>query len=121
IFIFPTTTPVQFDPPALKASLRRLCELQPDNVYITHYGRIGDVQRNAQTLFELIDAMGERTLACTDAPDRHAALVAALDELYIPRAVAHTGLPTDAVRDILGMDIELNAQGLGVWLDRRRR
>lgn len=121
IFLFPTTTPVQFDPPALKTSLQRLIDLRPDNVYLTHYGRIGEAQRNAQTLHELIDAMVQCALALADAPDRHAALVAALDDLYVPRAAAHSGLPQETVRGILGLDIELNAQGLGVWLDRQRR
>lgn len=121
IFLFPTTTPVQFDPAALKTSIDRLLDLQPDSLYLTHYGRIGDAQRNARTLHELIDAMVERALALVDVPDRHAALVAALDDLYVPRAAAHSGLSPQAVRGILGLDIELNAQGLGVWLDRRRR
>ncbi len=47
--------------------------------------------------------------------------MAALDELYVPRAVAHSGLTPDTVREVIGLDIELNAQGLGVWLDRQRR
>lgn len=120
IFLFPTTSPVQFDPEPLKASVQRLADLSPENLFLTHYGRIGDAQKHAAVLIELIDAMVERALALADAPDRHAALVAALDELYVPRAVAHSGLTPDAVRDTIGMDIELNAQGLGVWLDRRR-
>lgn len=121
LFIFPTTTPVQFDPPALKDSIRRLIALQPDGICLTHYGRIGDVERHATTLIEQIDAMVERALACADAPDRHAALVAALDDLYIPRAAAHSGQSSEQVRELLHMDIELNAQGLGVWLDRQQR
>lgn len=120
IFLFPTTSPVQFDPEPLKTSVQRLADLHPENLLLTHFGRIGDAQKHAAVLIELIDAMVERALALADAPDRHAALVAALDELYVPRAVAHSGLTPDAVRDTIGMDIELNAQGLGVWLDRRR-
>ena len=121
IFIFPTTTPVQFDPPALKASIRRLVSWQPEAIHITHFGRITTPQRHAETLIEWIDAMVECALACTDTPQRHAALVAALDDLFVPRAVAHTGMSPDAVRKIIDMDIELNAQGLGVCLDRRQR
>lgn len=121
IFLFPTTSPVQFDPEPLKASVQRLANLHPENLYLTHYGRIGDAQKHAAVLIELIDAMVERALALIDAPDRHAALVAALDELYVPRAVAHSSLSPYTVREVIGLDIELNAQGLGVWLDRQRR
>ena len=118
IFIFPTTTPVQFDPQALKASIKRLISYQPEAIHITHYGRIVTPQRHAEVLIELIDAMVDCALACVDAPQRHAALVAALDDLYVPRAVTHTGMSAQAVRHIIGMDIELNAQGLDVWLQR---
>lgn len=121
IFLFPTTTPVQFDPEALKTSIARLVALEPERAFLTHFGAIDHIPQNARSLIEQIDAMSRGALALIDAPDRHAALVAMLDALYVPRAVAHSGLAESAVRDLLGMDIELNAQGLGVWLDRRRR
>ncbi len=121
IFIFPTTTPVQFDPAALKASLRQLVELGPESVHITHFGRIGEPARHAETLIAWIDAMVDGALPLAEAPERHAALVAMLDTLYVPAAAAHSGLAVNVVRDLIGMDIELNALGLGVWLDRQQR
>jgi glyoxylase-like metal-dependent hydrolase (beta-lactamase superfamily II) len=120
IFLFPTTTPVQFDPEALKTSIARLVALEPERAFLTHFGAIDHIPQNARSLIEQVDAMSRGALALIDAPDRHAALVAMLDALYVPRAVAHSGLAEDTVRDILGMDIELNAQGLGVWLNRQR-
>ena len=53
------------------------------------------------------------------APDRHARLVAGLEALYVERARRH-GVKDAAqvIPALLGMDIELNAQGLAVWLDR---
>lgn len=120
-FVFPTTTPVQFDPEALKASLQRLLALEPEFIQVAHFGRIGDPGVHARTLGRLIDAMVEGTLANATARDRHGALTSMLDALYTPAAVAHGGLSEAAVRDLIGMDIELNAQGLGVWLDRRQR
>ena len=121
IFIFPTTTPVQFDPEALMASIARLVALEPERAFITHFGAIEQIPHNARSLIEQIDAMAQGALVLIDAPDRHAALIAMLDALYVPRAVAHSGLAESAVRDLLAMDIELNAQGLGVWLDRQAR
>lgn len=121
LFILPTTTPVQFDPEALKSSIRRLLSYQPTAVYITHYGRITEPARHADTLIELIDAMVELARRCDESADRHIALTQALAELYVPRATAISGLPAKDVGELLHMDIELNAQGLGVWLDRQRR
>src|SRR5690606_6962335 len=43
--VFPSTTPVQFDPPALHASIDRLLARRPDAVYVTHFGQVRDVQR----------------------------------------------------------------------------
>lgn len=123
-FILPTTTPVQFEPEALKQSIRRMLALQPERMYLTHYGAVEGVPALAAALIEQIDAMVAIARDATEAGPaaRHAVLVEALAALYCQRAAAH-GVPCTAqqVRDLLHMDIELNAQGLGVWLDREAR
>lgn len=120
-FIIPTTSPVQFEPEALHASIRRLMAQAPDAMYLTHYGRVRDAERLAADLHVQIDAMTAIARACDGRADRHRALVAALGELYLERARAHGCRLDDAgVLRVLGMDIELNAQGLECWLDRGR-
>jgi glyoxylase-like metal-dependent hydrolase (beta-lactamase superfamily II) len=118
-FILPTTTPVQFDPDALHASIDRLIALKPDAMYVTHFGRIEGVRQLAAQLHESIDAMVAVARQAHGKPDRHAELTQGLTELYAERTAAH-GWHGDreALIHWLGMDIELNAQGLGVWLDR---
>lgn len=125
-FILPTTSPVQFDPEALHASINRLLALQPEAMYLTHYGRVGDVAQLAADLHVQIDAMVSIAHAAQhahpDAVPRHEALKQALTELYATRARNHGWAGERAqLLDILGMDIELNAQGLGVWLDNMQR
>ncbi len=121
-FILPTTTPVQFEPDALKASIRRMLSFDPRGMYLTHYGRVEDVVPLAAALFEQIDAMVVIAREHGQAAGRHPRITAALAELYQTRAVAH-GCPRspDEVAEILAMDIELNAQGLEVWIDREAR
>ncbi|GGA01662.1 MBL fold metallo-hydrolase [Dyella caseinilytica] len=122
-FILPTTTPVQFDPEALHASIDRLLALKPEAMYLTHYGRVENVEHLAARLHEMIDAMvNVATHANDDAQDRHLQLTTALADLYATRLAEH-GWHGDraALMHWLGTDIELNAQGLGVWLDRERR
>jgi glyoxylase-like metal-dependent hydrolase (beta-lactamase superfamily II) len=121
-FILPTTTPVQFDPEALHASIRRLLALKPQAMYLTHYGRVEQVEQLAANLHEMIDAMVEVAQGVDGLPDRHARLKEGLTELYATRSAEH-GWPgnREALLHWLGMDIELNAQGLGIWLDRERR
>ena len=120
-FILPTTTPVQFEPEALKASIARMVERAPEAMYLTHYGPVSDVPRLAQALYEQIDAMVAIADSCDGRADRHRCLTAGLTALYLERAHAlQVPLADEDVERILAMDIELNAQGLGVWLDRGR-
>jgi glyoxylase-like metal-dependent hydrolase (beta-lactamase superfamily II) len=124
-FILPTTSPVQFDPVALHASIDRLIALKPAAMYLTHYGRVEDIKRLAADLHVQIDAMVAmaRTVQAESGSkdERHAALKEALARLYAGRAAAHGYAGDfDALSRIIGMDVELNAQGLGVWLDSAR-
>lgn len=124
-FVVPTTSPVQFDPVALKASIARLLGFEPQAMYLTHYGRVTDVQRLATDLVEQIDAMVQVARDCgtgLSGDSRHRCIVEALQAMCLARARAHQCALDDAgVLEVLGMDIELNAQGLGVWLDRDAR
>jgi len=121
-FIVPTTTPVQFDPEALHASIDRLCALSPQALYPTHFGRIDEVARLARDMHEQIDALVAIALACDGRDDRHEALKQSLEELFARRASRHGWNGSrQRLLELLGADIELNAQGLEVWLDRRKR
>ncbi|GAB2792283.1 MBL fold metallo-hydrolase [Dyella kyungheensis] len=124
-FILPTTSPVQFDPDALHASIRRLVALKPAAMYLTHYDRVEQVARLADDLHEQIDAMVSLAQSAQDnsanAEQRHEAMKVALADLYLSRAHAHGWNGNRAaLLEILGMDVELNAQGLGIWLDSRQ-
>ena len=120
-FVVPTTSPVQFDPDEMRASVRRMMGAHPVAVYLTHYGRVEQVQRLGADLLEQVDAMVAlaRGLGGETAP--HARLVEGLTALYVERARLH-GVPDAGARvpELLALDIELNAQGLEVWLERER-
>lgn len=129
-WLLPSTTPVQFDPPVLRASFERLLALRPDCVYLTHYGRLPaspgpDDARTLQQLgreyleqLDAVIALGLRAAAASpNAEDRHVALVEGLSELYLERVGRlGGGLSREHVLELMDMDIELNAQGMGVWL-----
>jgi glyoxylase-like metal-dependent hydrolase (beta-lactamase superfamily II) len=121
-FILPTSSPVQFEPEAMQASIARMLAESPQAMYLIHYGRVGEVARLAAELHEQIDAMVSLVQACEGRADRHRALVAALSGYYLERAQAHgCALDDAAVLRLLEMDIELNARGLEVWLERARQ
>lgn len=121
-FILPTTSPVQFEPDALRASIERMLGFDPEAMLLTHYSRIGDAAKRGAELIEQIAAMTAISRAVDGLADRHERIKTGLTELYVARAEAHgCGLSEAQVRERLAMDIELNAQGLGIWLDRGRR
>ncbi|MEO7320961.1 MAG: MBL fold metallo-hydrolase, partial [Nitrosospira sp.] len=72
-FVFPTTTPVQFDPIAAHASIERIMSYDPAYAFLTHYGRIGHLPHHAAGMHDLIDAHVTIARKVRDAPDRHAA------------------------------------------------
>lgn len=119
-FIVPSTSPVQFDPDALRASIRRILAEAPEAVYVAHYGRVTGVQQLGASLTAQVDGMVALARDCGDGPGRHARLVAGLARKYTERAQREGITDTARLAELLAMDIELNAQGLGVWLDRSR-
>ena len=119
-FALLTTTPVQFEPYQLRASIERMLSFDPQSMYLTHYGPIGDVRRMAAELFDQIDAMVAIGRAAPR-EDRQRALEHALARLYLERLRAHGSTLDDAeILRLLAVDIELNAQGLAIWLDKER-
>lgn len=122
-FIFPTTTPVQFDPGALHDSLKRLMGLKPQRFFLTHYGKVeGDLSRLAEDQHVLIDEFVKLTrLVCEQESQetRHARLVDNMTTLLLGRLAAHgCTLPEADIKERLAMDIELNCQGLAFWWDK---
>ncbi|HTN27419.1 MAG TPA: MBL fold metallo-hydrolase [Burkholderiales bacterium] len=120
-FSFPTTSPVQFDPPALHRSIERLMSFRPEALYVTHFGQVRDVARLAPDLHRLIDAhaeLGEKNR--TAGPERHARLREGIAALVLAERAQQQwqASPAETLR-IFELDIELNAQGIAAWLDRK--
>jgi glyoxylase-like metal-dependent hydrolase (beta-lactamase superfamily II) len=118
-WIMPTTTPVQFQPEALRRSIERLVALDPDWIYVTHYGRVGEVPRLATLLLAQLEEMVAFARTTSRGPERHATLMRGLEAIHLKSLRAHGVTLSDArIRDLLGLDLELNAQGIAIWLDR---
>lgn len=121
-FIFPTTTPIEFDPPALKESIRMLLGQAPEWMYLTHYGRVGDVPRLAERLIGGIDVHVEIAERLEHAENRSAKMRQEM-EAWLKSELRDHGvdLPDAELDRLLENDLDLNTQGIEVWLDRRRK
>lgn len=122
--IFPSTTPVQFDPPALHASIDRLLARRPGAVYVTHFGQVRDVQRCGEDLHRLIDAHAALGLDCEcrglDGERRSQRLREGVRAIVLDEAQRQRWpLGRDALLALFDLDIRLNAAGIEAWLDAR--
>jgi glyoxylase-like metal-dependent hydrolase (beta-lactamase superfamily II) len=116
---FPTTTPVQFEPEAMRSTISRLLEKSPDCVYLTHYGKRLNPAKIGGNLTALLDAVETLGHTLREHPGRHAALRLGLNTIYAQSLERHgCTLDSERVSELLEMDIELNAQGMACWLDR---
>ena len=121
-WIVPTSTPVQFDPPALQSSIERLLSFEPDCMYLTHFSRVGvggDVPRLGRLLLDLLAELSALGRNLQHSSGRHEALKRGQIDIFTRSLQAHgCTLSAAAVAELLAIDLELNAQGLAVWLDR---
>ena len=118
-FIFPTTSPTQFDPAAAHNSLDLIAGLRPGAIYLTHYGQVRDIARLAGDMHRLVAAHEKLARAERGAGSaRHARLTAGVTAIVLDEAQRY-GWPLNQERvlEVFAGDIELNAQGLALWAD----
>lgn len=120
-YVVPATAPVQFDPEALHESVARLLRAEPTFMYLTHYGAVTHPEQLAVQFLAQVDEMANTARALANEPNRHEKLKSAFADIYI-RELRRSGAtqPESFLREVLATDIELNAQGLGAWLSKRR-
>ena len=120
-WLFPTTTPVQFEPQAMRASVQRMLARGPEVIFPTHFGPITALERVTRQFHDLLDRMeaGALALRTAGSADLEAALQALVQRELVASALA-SGAPLtqEEAQELLAIDTALNAQGLAVWLSK---
>lgn len=120
-FIYPTTTPIHFDPPEAHKAIDRIMGLQPAQLMLTHYSRVTELTRLAGDMHKRIDDF-------VDIARRHANDAARTENMqqsmyaYFRDELANhefTG-SAEQVSEIVEIDVMLNTMGLEYWLDHQR-
>jgi hydroxyacylglutathione hydrolase len=118
-FSFPTTSPSQFDPPALHRTVDRMLAYSPAALYVAHFGQLTNLAVLAADLHRLIDAhaeLGERHRRA--GAERKRLLKEGVRSLVLAEGERQGWrLPSEKLLEVFALDIELNAQGLESWLD----
>lgn len=121
IFLFPATTPVQFDPEMSRRSIERLVAMDPQWLFLTHFGRVRFRPHLAEVLQHQLRRyveLAQETLF--KGQQRCKQLEKKLETESLDRlATLGAPLTREEHRNLLAMDHHINAQGLQVWMDRR--
>jgi glyoxylase-like metal-dependent hydrolase (beta-lactamase superfamily II) len=120
-YVLPDTAPNQFDPDAMLRSARLLLTLRPEAVLFSHFGRYpGDRATLSQRLHEQVDAFV--ALGRADGRPLPLALVQARLADHVRRDLAARGVAwTPAIEQELAEHLEVSAQGIVDYHERRRR
>jgi glyoxylase-like metal-dependent hydrolase (beta-lactamase superfamily II) len=117
-FLFPTTSPSQFDPDEMRQSIDRVLALKPEALYLTHYSRVVPTEAVVGQLRRLLD--GHLAIASAEAEstqDREQHIREGITQRIIDELrSAGSTLPQQEILAILEVDLDLNAQGLAFWL-----
>ncbi len=116
--IFPSSTPIQFDPDEMAASIERMLSFKPEAVYLTHFSRLAPPAELGRKVLKLLDQYVAIALAASEDEDKTARIRHGLTELLLNEAHAHgCRLGDEEILELWHLDLELNAQGLAFWLE----
>jgi glyoxylase-like metal-dependent hydrolase (beta-lactamase superfamily II) len=119
-FIFPPTTPIQFDPEAWNETIDRLLTLKPERAYLTHYCMIPFDENIAGKLKKEINNFTAIALKFVASKNRHKEITISLLEHLLKAAKKHgVNLNKQEQSKLFKGDLGICARGLGVWLDQK--
>ena len=115
VYIFPSTSPVQFDPEALIKSIEKLITYRPKRVCLTHFSAIDPTNK---VVDQLIDGIHFVSSLAKEYASRKEAEEIIEDEMmsYFLKGIKKVGNDDlEFCRDRLKLDVEINTQGLIYW------
>jgi glyoxylase-like metal-dependent hydrolase (beta-lactamase superfamily II) len=119
-FLFATTTPVQFDPDEWLTTLEKINTYHPRVVYLTHFGALEKPEKLITVLQKSIKQFAKIALEATLQSDGlYQNISSAMQQLLI-KQLKHHGCRMEhkEILRLIAGDIDLNTQGLIVWLKR---
>jgi glyoxylase-like metal-dependent hydrolase (beta-lactamase superfamily II) len=115
IYIFPSTSPVQFDPEELIKSIHKIMEYNPQRVCLTHFAAIRPTHKVVEQLIDGIHFVSN--LAKKYATEDDAKLLIHNDMMsYFLKGFKKIGVKDlDFCRERLELDVKINTLGLIYW------
>jgi glyoxylase-like metal-dependent hydrolase (beta-lactamase superfamily II) len=121
-FIVPTTTPTQFDPEQLLASIARISGYGTEAAYLMHYSRVTQIPKLARDLEAQVREFVQIARRNADEPDAKDAMMKEMQALWRELARKHgVQFSDERIDALLRDDAELNSQGLVAWIELQKR
>lgn len=122
-FVFPSTTPTDFDAEAAHASVDRILASGAERAWLTHFGEVRDLEAIAGELHRQLDDYATLVEEADTSGREGDALEAFCGErvgaLFAAELDRH-GLGSSAFLHLLDIDIDLNGQGVAFAVKKRR-
>jgi glyoxylase-like metal-dependent hydrolase (beta-lactamase superfamily II) len=121
-FIFPSTTPIDFDPVEAHKTIDRIMACEPDRAYLTHYSQVTDLAPLADNLHKGIDFLSSLAITHKESESRKERIADAMFDRFLGdlRVRGYEG-DEDRIHAILDFDVRINTMGLEVWLNRMQQ
>lgn len=122
--VYPATTPTDFDPRQYEQSMDKILAMNPDRLYLTHFGEKTNIREMSEILktdlqkFESVLALGAESEKNDE--ELFEFFVRWMTEYYIGGFEKKYGLLSDEAKAHIQMDLELNSHGLAYAVKKMR-
>ncbi len=116
VYIFPSTSPVQFDPDALIKSINRIMEFRPERVCLTHFSAIRPTQEIADQLIDGIHFVSNLTKKYISHKDAESIIFNEMMSYFLNGLGKIGNQDKDYCTERIELDVKINTQGLIYWL-----
>jgi len=117
--LFPTTTPVQFNPRQMIDSIKMMMSYQPKHLYLTHFGAIDINQKTSDSLCQKIQDYADMVTSLPEEEVTFENIHQLLQEYNYQHFIDHgINISKEEYIQQMSMDFELNSHGLKIWYDR---
>ncbi|MEO5969107.1 MAG: MBL fold metallo-hydrolase [Bdellovibrionia bacterium] len=121
LFIFPSTSPTDFNPVEARLSIQKILDSGAKQAFLTHYGAIGNLEQAAAQLLTHLDFSENLLISATESNEPDSALEAFCQKRlnpYFQDLLTQRGLTESW--DLIKMDLELNSAGIAHVARKRR-
>jgi len=114
-YIFPSTSPVQFDPEELIKSIHKIMKYKPKRVCLTHFAAIRPTQKVVEQLIDGINFVSNLAKKYATEGDAEKVIQEKMMNYFL-EGIEKIGFKDfDFCRERLELDIKINTQGLIYW------